>query len=184
MNYKIGDIVAFVKNSIVGEAIGFFQNLDDWYNKETGLPVDPDIISHIALVINDTEYIEADAKKGVRICKLADLPTDRPFFHCVLKDEKRSKIYKWHFLFNQFVYKQVNKRYDYKGIFHIALKFFGIKPKEDSRYFFCSELAYKAFEEVAIFHDINTSAKTPSDMFAEDIFSQRRLINGATVKQN
>lgn len=175
---KKGDVLAFQsEGSILGNAITLFQSLDDWKAEER-IHIDPDRISHVALVLDEHSYIEADVS-GVRIVQIDRLPADRIIWHCVLTDKNRKKIYDNYHEFTAFLQSQKGKRYDFRGIVRIALNIlsFGLyNPPENNRYNFCSELIYAVFKKVGMFHhDVNSSLKTPSMLFTERIFKERRI---------
>lgn len=175
-----GDVL-FVQDgdSAISKGIEFFQNLDDWKGEER-IQIDPDCLTHAILVLDESYCIEADAKKGIHTFHVSELPADRIIWHCVLTDKNRKKIYENYHEFTDFLEEQDGKRYDYRGIVRIALNIlsFGLyRPPENNRYNFCSELIYAVFKKVGIFHhDINSSLKTPSNLFVERIFKKRRIL--------
>ncbi len=180
--FKKGDALCFENTptgnflDLFGLGIEIFQKLDDFYTDESGLPIDPDKITHIGFVINDTEFVES-ALSGVRIMPLSKLK-GKKYWHCSLREDLRERILLQPQAFDMFVYGEVGKRYDFAQIYKYALSIgsFGLwKPKDDGRYNVCSELYHRALRRVGIRgKESNSSIVTPSDIFAEDWYSERR----------
>lgn len=180
--FKKGDALCF-ENTPAGNFLDFFglgietaQELDDFYTDESGLPIDPDKITHVGFVINDTEFVESTLF-GVRIMPLSKLKGKR-YWHCVLREDLREHILIQCQAFDMFVYGEVGKRYDFEQIYKYALNAisFGLwEPKDDDRYNVCSELYHRALRRVGIKgKETNSSIVTPSDIFAENWYSDRR----------
>lgn len=177
MTIKRGDVFCFENDGgFFGFGINGFQMLDDWYSNEDGLPIDPDKITHVAFAISDTQYVESSLL-GVRIMPISKLK-DKKVWHCVLKPQLRNRILSHLADFNNFVNEQVGVRYDFKqiGLYAFSMLSFGFyEPKNDARYNVCSELLHRAFSIAGIRgKKANSSAVTPSDVFAEDWYSERR----------
>jgi hypothetical protein len=185
--FRIGDVIAFPYApegnllDFFGLGIKTFQSFDDFYNKTPDLPIDPDDITHIGFVINSTQFIESTAM-GVRIMPLEKLK-GKEYWHCVLKYSYRQKILQKISLFDQFIQEETGKRYDFLQIpkYALYLASFGLwKPKNCSKYNVCSELCHRVMYLMGIpSKKENSATVTPSDIFAEDWYFERRHYNGA-----
>lgn len=180
--FKKGDAICCVNDSegffsFFGLGINAFQEADDFLEtKNKSLPINPNQVIHIGFVINDFQYVESSLL-GVRIMPLSKL-AKKKYWHCVLREDLREKIFQQEQAFDMFVNNEVGKKYDFSQIYKYALSIGSLglwEPKDDGRYNVCSELYHRALKRVGIKGETeNSSIVTPSDIFEEDWYSERR----------
>lgn len=183
MEFKKGDVLCFEVGYdpmafIVGNVISLFEKLGSIGKPQLErLPMKPSKIVHTAIVLNEQYYIQAVAH-GIELMPLSTLKRMR-VWHCVLKPELRLKIYANGKLFNTYLEEQIGKPYDWvqllKFIPYLTTNRLLFKPKEDTTLNVCSELVASAFELVGIC-DHNSSAITPSDIFKQNWYKERKKI--------
>lgn len=176
--FKPGDILCFERGgSISGFLLGYLISLAEEVvgEDDKAYPIDPDKITHVALVMSGGCFVEA-AYDGIRVKPLSQVGR---VWVCSLKDELSEQVASKNLLFDSFLSKQLGQSYDFRAFFkmlpYLLSKRKLFKPVEDTRHFICSELVSEALEIVGIQNTRrNSSQMTPSDVFRQDWFKERK----------